>query len=112
MIIKSRGRKDHNRTVTKRRTARLGPPAWCLLDVHVVVDVLGAVAVVAVALGAVAELLVGVVGVGLAADGALVDVALLLLGFLGCLLEVDRLAGGAVLHPAEELEEVVPEEDE
>ena len=40
------------------------------------------------------------------------DVALLLLGFLGCLLEVDRLAGGAVLHPAEELEEVVPEEDE
>lgn len=44
---------------------------------HVVVDVLGAVAVVAVALGAVAGFFVGVVGIGLAADGALVDIPLL-----------------------------------
>ena len=76
-----------------------------------VIDVLHAVAVVAVALGAVTEFLVGVVGVGLAADGALVDIALLLLGLLGGLLEVDGLAGGLVFDPAEELEEIVPEED-
>ena len=48
----------------------------------VVVDVIGTVAVIAVALGAVTKFLVGVVGVGLAADGALVDIALLLLGLL------------------------------
>ena len=76
-----------------------------------VIDVLHAVAVVAVALGAVTKFLVGVVGVGLAADGALVDIALLLLGLLGGLLEVDGLAGGLVFDPAEELEEIVPEED-
>ena len=78
---------------------------------NVVVDVLRTVAVIAVALGAVTKFLVGVVGVGLAADGALVDIALLLLGLLGGLLEVDGLAGGLVFDPAEELEEIVPEED-
>ena len=39
------------------------------------------------------------------------DIALLLLGLLGGLLEVDGLAGGLVFDPAEELEEIVPEED-
>ena len=68
-----------------------------LLYVNVVVDVLRTVAVIAVALGAVTKFLVGVVGVGLAADSALVDIALLLLGLLGGLLEVDGLAGGLVL---------------
>ena len=84
------------------------PPRCFLLDVNVVVDVLRTVAVIAVALGAVTKFLVGVVGVGLAADGALVDIALLLLGLLGGLLEVDGLAGGLVFDPAEELEEIVP----
>ena len=59
-----------------------------LLYVNVVVDVLGTVAVIAVALGAVTKFLVGVVGVGLAADGALVDIALLLLGLLGAFLKL------------------------
>ena len=87
-----------------------------LLDVHVVVDVLLAIAVIAVALGAVAEDHVGVVGVGLAADGALVDIALLGVGVLGSSLEVDGLLGMLVLEAAlavaDGLSKIAPEEDE
>ena len=77
-----------------------------------VVDVVHAVAVVAVALGAVAELHVGVVGVGDAADGALVEVALLLLHVPGGLFEVDGLPGGLMLHPEDQGGEVGPEEED
>ena len=55
------------------------PPS---LDVHMVVDMLHAVAVVAVAFGTVAELHVGVVRVGDAAHGAFVEIALSVLDFL------------------------------
>ena len=78
---------------------------------HVVVDMLGAVAVVAVALGAVAERLVGIIGVGLAADGAFVEIALLLMGLPGGLLEVHRLAGVAVPGASQHAHEVRPEEE-
>ena len=49
---------------------------------HMVVDMLHAIAVIAVAFGAVAELHVGVVGVGDAAYGAFAEVALALLDVL------------------------------
>lgn len=44
------------------------------------VDVLRAVAVIAIAAGAVTKLQAGICGVGLAADGALVDIAFFLIG--------------------------------
>ena len=53
-----------------------------------VIDVLHAVAVVAVALGTVPELHVGVVRIGDAADRALVEVAAALLDLLLCLLKL------------------------
>mgnify|MGYP007116391105 CR=1 FL=1 len=64
-------------------------PGLLLREVDVVVDVVHAVAVVAVALGAVAELHLGVAEVGLAAHGTLVKVLGLGLG-LG-VVEVDHL---------------------
>ena len=73
------------------------PPS---LDVHMVVDMLHAVAVVAVAFGAVAELHVGVVRVGDAAHGALVEIALPVLDFLLSLFEVDGLRIDPVSSPA------------
>ena len=82
----------------------------------VVVDVLGAVAVVAVAFRAVPELHIRVVGVGDAAHGTLVEVALALLDLLLRLLEVDGLGAGAVADllplPAEQSQQVVPKEEE
>ena len=82
----------------------------------VVVDVLGAVAVVAVAFRAVPEFHIRVVGVGDAAHGTLVEVALALLDLLLRLLEVDGLGAGAVADllplPAEQSQQVVPEEEE
>jgi len=78
----------------------------------VVVDVVGAVAVVAAAFGAVAELHAGVVLIGDAADGALMQISppfpQLLLG----LFEVDGLGGGPPFGLGEEILEVRPEEDE
>ena len=67
-----------------------------LLYVYVVVNMLHAVAVVAVALGAVAELHIGVVCVGNAAHSALVEVTLPLLDLLLGLLEVDGLGPGLI----------------
>ena len=51
-----------------------------LLNMRMIVDMLLAITVIAVTLGAVAKLHVGVVGIGLAADSAFVNVALLLVG--------------------------------
>ena len=63
----------------------------------VVVDVAGAVAVVAGALGTVAELHIRVVLVGDAADGALVEIAPPLAQLLLGLFEVDGLGGAPAL---------------
>ena len=65
-----------------------------------VVDMLHAVAVVAVAFGTVAELHVGVVRVGDAAHGAFVEIALPVLDFLLSLFEVDGLRIDPVSSPA------------
>ena len=73
-----------DRLVRARRLFSLG-------KMYVVEDVVLAVAVVARALGAVAELHVGIVRVRLAADAALVVVALLLLLLPHRLAELDRL---------------------
>ena len=62
----------------------------------VVIDVLHTVAVVAIALGAVAELHIGIVRVGQTADGTFVEISLPLFYILLCLLEVDSLGGGPV----------------
>lgn len=81
-----------------------------------VIDVLLAVAIRAVALGAVTELHVGVIGVGLAADGAFVEIALLLIDRFGSLFEVDGLGGMpvlvALLAVIEGICKLDPEEDE
>ena len=83
---------------------------------HVVVDMLHAIAVIAVAFGAVAELHVGVVGVGDAADGAFVEVALALLDVLLGLFELDGPVVGPVGCPfpaaAQHPRQVLPEEDQ
>ena len=83
---------------------------------HVVIDMLHAIAVIAVAFGAVAELHVGVVGVGDAADGAFVEVALALLDVLLGLFELDGPVVGPVGCPfptaAQHPRQVLPEEDE
>ena len=81
-----------------------------------VVDVVHAVAVVADALGAVAEFHVGVVGVGDAADGAFVEVALPLLDLFLGFFKIDglgvHLVGGPVTAPVENGHQVLPEKDE
>ena len=81
-----------------------------------VVDMLHAVAVVAVAFGTVAELHVGVVRVGDAAHGAFVEIALPVLDFLLSLFEVDGLridpVSSPAAPPAEDGHQIVPEEDE
>ena len=76
---------------------RLTAHCSLLREMHVGEDVVLTVAVVAGALAAVAEGHVRVVGVGLAADAALVVVALLLLLLLDGLLKLHRLAAVAVL---------------
>ena len=82
----------------------------------VVVDVLHAVAVVAIALGAVPELHVGVVRVGNAAHGALVEVALVLPDLLLGLFKVNGLGicaeGGPLASAADHAHQVIPEENE
>ena len=62
-----------------------------------IVDMLHTVAVIPVALGAVAELQIGVLRIRFAADGALVDVSLFLIGAFGGLLEIHCLLGVLVL---------------
>ena len=80
----------------------------------VVVDMLHTIAIIAVAFGAVAKLHIGIVGVGLAANGALVDIAFFLIGGLGGLFKVYRLGGMLVLKAplavAQGLGEIPPEE--
>ena len=92
------------------------PGDFLSLNMDVIVDMLRAVAVVAVALGAVAELFVGIVGIGLSAYRALVDIAAGLLGVLGGLLEIHRLpgspVGGLPFDPAQAGHQIVPEEDQ
>ena len=77
------------------------PAESVFVDMDVVVDVVHAVAVIPVALGAVAELHIGVVRVGNAAHSALVGVAAGLLGLLLRLLlglfEVDHIGRGPPL---------------
>lgn len=85
---------------------------FALFDVDMAVDVVHAVAVIAVALGAVAEFHVGVVGVGNAAHGTFVQVALCFLGLLLGLFEVDGLRRGFVSDPAEQGGKVPREEQE
>ena len=79
---------------------------------NVVVDVIHAVAVVADTLGAVTELQIGVVRIGAAADGALVEIAGLLLFGLGSPLEVHGSPAGAALLAADIVHEIAPEEDQ
>ena len=87
----------------------------CLLDMHVVVDVLRAVAVIAVALGAVPELHVRVIRVRNTADCALMEIAPALLDLLLGLFEVDGLGVGPIdgplSGPADHRHQIVPEED-
>ena len=89
---------------------------FCLQHMAVIVDVIHAVAVVAVALGAVTELHVRVVGISHTADGALVKIALALLHFLLRLFKVDGLRidpmGGPGLVPVKQTNEIGPEEDQ
>ena len=82
-------------------------------------NVIGAEAVVACAAGTIAELQIGIVGVGAAAHGALVAIAPL--GFLFLLLahgglEVDGLPGGPVADPTgavgDDVVEIRPEKDQ
>jgi len=56
-----------------------------------IIDMVHAVAVVTVTLGTVAELHIGIVGIGLAAYSAFVDITLFLIGCFGGLLEIHRL---------------------
>lgn len=56
-----------------------------------VIDVLLTVAIVTITFGAVAEFHVGIVGVSLATDSALVDIAFFLIGRFGSLFEIDGL---------------------
>ena len=75
-----------------------------------VVDMLHAIAVIAVAFGAVAELHVGVVGVGDAADGAFMKISLFFFYIPRGLFKIDGLAGMLVLDPAKDAGGVLPEE--
>ena len=68
-----------------------------LLNMLMLIDMLHTVAVIPVALGTVAELQIGVLRIRFAADGALVDVSLFLIGAFGGLLEIYRLLGVLVL---------------
>ena len=70
--------------------------------VHVIKNVILAKTVVSGAAGAIAELQVGVFGIGPTAYGAFVTVPLFLdlsRLLLGCSLELDGLVGILVLHP-------------
>ena len=78
----------------------------------VVVDVVGAVAVVAGALGAVAELHIGVVLVCNPADGTFVQIPAPLTQLLLRLFKVDGLGGGPAFGFGEKIAEIRPEEDE
>ena len=79
-------------------------------------NMLLAEAVVPRTLGAVAELHTGIILIGDAADGTLMEIAPPLAQLLLCLLEVDGLGGGLVpppgLGPAQSVRHVLPEEDE
>ena len=79
---------------------------------HVVADVVHTVAVVAVALGAVAEFHGGIHLVGDAAHGAFVDISLGLPRLLLGLLEIDGLLAGFVLDPAEQAGKIARKEQE
>lgn len=94
----------------------LHPFAFISLNVHVIINMLLAVAVGAVALGAVTELRAGIIGVGLAADGAFVEIALFLIDRFGGFFEIDGLGGMLVLvalfSVVDPFGDISPEEDE
>lgn len=81
-----------------------------------VVNVVGTVAVVAVAFGAVAELHTGIILIGDAADGTLMEIAPPLAQLLLCLLEVDGLGGvlvyGSGLPAVQHLHQIIPKENQ
>ncbi len=81
-----------------------------------VVDVIRAVAVIAVTLGAVSEFHIGEFGVGLAADGTLMDIALFLIDGLDGFFEIHSLFGMAMLVAfsaiADGIRKLDPEENE
>ena len=70
---------------------------------NVIINMILAEAVVTLTAGAVAELKVGVIGIGTSANGALTGVALVLsfcLSLLGGFLEVDYVGVSLILHLA------------
>ena len=79
---------------------------------HMGKDMILAEAMIPGAFAAITELQIGVVGVGAAADGALVVVALLLLLLAHGLAEVHRLAGVEVLPDAQEPLDLRPDKDQ
>ena len=82
----------------------------------VVVDVIHTVAVIAVTLGAIAELHIRVLRICFAADGALMNISFFFVSCFGGLLKIHRLLGMLVLKPAlpiaKGLHKIRPEEDE
>lgn len=81
----------------------------------VVVDVVHTVAVIAVTLGAIAELHIRVLRICFAADGALMNISFFFVSCFGGLLKIHRLLGMLVLKTAfsiaEGLHKVCPEEE-
>lgn len=69
-------------------------------DMDVVVDVIGTVAVIAGAFGAVAELKVGIFGIGFAAHSAFVVVSLVFHLFFDCFFIVNGFWRGLMCRPA------------
>ncbi len=88
------------------------PGEFSSLDMNMTGNVVHAVAVIAVALGAVAEFHVGVVRIGYTTHGTFVEVSFGLLRFFLCFFEVDCLGVGAVLHTAEQAGEIAGKEQE
>ena len=80
-----------------------GGEAAALLNMHVVVDVLAAVAVVAVALAAITELFIGIFRIGFAAHRTFVGIALIFMHLIllaACPFKVDGFPLHLVLDTA------------
>ena len=82
----------------------------CLFHMLMREQMILTILIIAVALGAVTELHVGVVRVGDAADGAFMKISLFFFYIPRGLFKIDGLAGMLVLDPAKDAGGVLPEE--